>query len=72
MQQTSMEISMLTLLQDHLQYLDTINKKFEIHATVHINESNSAEVRAIPSYVNNHGILTGEEVQALLKKTKVC
>ncbi|XP_072180711.1 alpha-1,6-mannosylglycoprotein 6-beta-N-acetylglucosaminyltransferase A-like [Diadema setosum] len=52
-------------------YLDKIHKKFEIHATVFLNESNVAEKRAIPDYVQNHGIVSGAEIQQLLKETKL-
>ncbi|XP_070694569.1 alpha-1,6-mannosylglycoprotein 6-beta-N-acetylglucosaminyltransferase A-like [Pempheris klunzingeri] len=45
-------------------YLDIIHKYFEIHGTVDISSS-------IPSYVKNHGIIKGTEVQALLRQSKV-
>ncbi|XP_026232111.1 alpha-1,6-mannosylglycoprotein 6-beta-N-acetylglucosaminyltransferase A-like isoform X2 [Anabas testudineus] len=45
-------------------YLDTIHKYMEIHGTV----DGSAQ---IPNYVKNHGIVTGTEVQALLRQSKV-
>uniref|UniRef100_A0A8C4F764 alpha-1,6-mannosyl-glycoprotein 6-beta-N-acetylglucosaminyltransferase n=1 Tax=Dicentrarchus labrax TaxID=13489 RepID=A0A8C4F764_DICLA len=45
-------------------YLDIIHKYLEIHGTV----DNSA---SIPSYVKNHGIIKGTEVQALLRQSKV-
>ncbi|KAM9346889.1 alpha-1,6-mannosylglycoprotein 6-beta-N-acetylglucosaminyltransferase A-like [Symphorus nematophorus] len=45
-------------------YVDVIHKYLEIHGTV----DNSAH---IPSYVKNHGIIKGTEVQALLRQSKV-
>nr|XP_046260078.1 alpha-1,6-mannosylglycoprotein 6-beta-N-acetylglucosaminyltransferase A-like isoform X2 [Scatophagus argus] len=45
-------------------YLDIIHKYLEIHGTV----DNSAP---IPSYVKNHGIIKGTEVQTLLRQSKV-
>ncbi|CAJ1078832.1 alpha-1%2C6-mannosylglycoprotein 6-beta-N-acetylglucosaminyltransferase A-like [Xyrichtys novacula] len=45
-------------------YLHVIHKYLEIHATV----DNSS---AIPSYVYNHGIIKGSEVQTLLRQSKV-
>ncbi len=44
---------------------------FDIHATVHVNLSEPNEIKSIPPYVHNHGILSGEEIQQLLQKTKV-
>ena len=57
--------------QDRLPYLQTIDKNFAIHATVHINMSVPAEIRAVPHFINNHDILPSEDLQALLQKTKV-
>ncbi|XP_074551428.1 alpha-1,6-mannosylglycoprotein 6-beta-N-acetylglucosaminyltransferase A-like [Halichoeres trimaculatus] len=45
-------------------YLDVIHKYLEIHGTV----DNST---LIPSYVENHGIIKGTEVQTLLRQSKV-
>ncbi|XP_060909771.1 alpha-1,6-mannosylglycoprotein 6-beta-N-acetylglucosaminyltransferase A-like [Labrus mixtus] len=45
-------------------YLDVIHKYMEIHATV----DNGTW---IPSYVRNHGIIKGIEVQTLLRQSKV-
>ncbi|KAK2839551.1 hypothetical protein Q5P01_013291 [Channa striata] len=45
-------------------YLDVIHKHMEIHGTVD-------ESAQIPSYVRNHGIIKGTEVQALLRQSKV-
>ncbi|XP_072032100.1 alpha-1,6-mannosylglycoprotein 6-beta-N-acetylglucosaminyltransferase A-like isoform X2 [Amphiura filiformis] len=56
---------------DRSKYLNTIRGKYEIHATVSVNKSVPNEIKAVPSYVNNHGILSGEEVQKLLQKTKL-
>ncbi len=51
-------------LQGKGAYLDVIHKHLEIHGTV----DNSA---AIPSYVKNHGIVSGTKVQTLLRQSKV-
>ncbi|KAM6979069.1 alpha-1,6-mannosylglycoprotein 6-beta-N-acetylglucosaminyltransferase A-like isoform 1-T2 [Tautogolabrus adspersus] len=45
-------------------YLDVIHKYMEIHATVD-------DSTRIPSYVKNHGIIKGIEVQTLLRQSKV-
>lgn len=45
-------------------YLDVIHKYLEIHGTV----DNGT---LIPSYVHNHGIIKGTEVQTLLRQSKV-
>ncbi|XP_047456144.1 alpha-1,6-mannosylglycoprotein 6-beta-N-acetylglucosaminyltransferase A-like isoform X1 [Mugil cephalus] len=45
-------------------YLDVIHKYLDVHGTV----DNSAP---IPSYVKNHGIVKGTEVQTLLRQSKV-
>uniref|UniRef100_A0A667ZAZ1 alpha-1,6-mannosyl-glycoprotein 6-beta-N-acetylglucosaminyltransferase n=1 Tax=Myripristis murdjan TaxID=586833 RepID=A0A667ZAZ1_9TELE len=47
-------------------YLDLIHKYFELHGTVDNNKSS-----AVPSYVKNHGIISGTEVQTLLRQSKV-
>ena len=54
-----------TTSQGKTAYLDTIHKYLDMHGTVDKNVS-------IPSYVSNHGIVTGAEVHALLRKSKVC
>uniref|UniRef100_S4RE96 alpha-1,6-mannosyl-glycoprotein 6-beta-N-acetylglucosaminyltransferase n=1 Tax=Petromyzon marinus TaxID=7757 RepID=S4RE96_PETMA len=48
-----------------MQYLDIISKYTEIHGTVH-----GATVN-VPPYVKNHGILSGRELQFLLRETKL-
>ncbi|XP_040057279.2 alpha-1,6-mannosylglycoprotein 6-beta-N-acetylglucosaminyltransferase A-like [Gasterosteus aculeatus] len=45
-------------------YLDVIHKHMEVHGTVDHSAS-------IPSYVINHGIIKGSEVQVLLRQSKV-
>ncbi|KAL6101237.1 uncharacterized protein ACO6RY_08203 [Pungitius sinensis] len=45
-------------------YLDVIHKHMEVHGTVDDSAS-------IPSYVINHGIISGSEVQVLLRQSKV-
>ncbi|KAK3726434.1 hypothetical protein QZH41_014938, partial [Actinostola sp. cb2023] len=47
-------------------YLDTLHKYFELHATV------TGDVKLnVPGYVINHGILKGGELKKLLDKSKV-
>ncbi|XP_041481614.1 alpha-1,6-mannosylglycoprotein 6-beta-N-acetylglucosaminyltransferase A-like isoform X2 [Lytechinus variegatus] len=53
------------------KYLDKIHKKFEIHGTVFLNQSTSTMKSVIPDYVVNHGIVSGSEIQNLLKETKL-
>lgn len=53
------------------KYLDKIHEKFEIHATVFLNESTPSEKKLIPDYVVNHGIVSGSEIQRLLQETKL-
>ncbi|XP_038049194.1 alpha-1,6-mannosylglycoprotein 6-beta-N-acetylglucosaminyltransferase A-like isoform X2 [Patiria miniata] len=54
-----------------MKFLDIINQYFEIHATVHIDQNQTEEVVAVPSYVHNHGILMGPDLQQLLQQTKL-
>eukprot|EP00057_Strongylocentrotus_purpuratus_P009231 XP_011663705.1 PREDICTED: alpha-1,6-mannosylglycoprotein 6-beta-N-acetylglucosaminyltransferase A-like [Strongylocentrotus purpuratus] len=53
------------------RYLDKIHKKFEIHGTVFMNQTTPAMKNVIPDYVVNHGIVSGAEIQNLLKETKL-
>ncbi|XP_022109517.1 alpha-1,6-mannosylglycoprotein 6-beta-N-acetylglucosaminyltransferase A-like isoform X2 [Acanthaster planci] len=54
-----------------MKFLDIIHRKFEIHATVHIDQNKTDEVGAVPPYVHNHGILSGRDLQHLLLQTKL-
>ncbi|XP_045143353.1 alpha-1,6-mannosylglycoprotein 6-beta-N-acetylglucosaminyltransferase A [Echinops telfairi] len=47
-------------------YLDIIHMYMEVHATVH-----GSSTKNIPSYVKNHGILSGRDLQFLLRETKL-
>lgn len=53
-------------LQNKKIYLDIIHTYMEVHATVYGSSSKN-----IPSYVKNHGILSGRDLQFLLRETKV-
>lgn len=55
-----------SLLQDKKKYLDTIHSYMEVHGTVH-----GTSTVHLPSYVKNHGILSGRDLQFLLRETKV-
>lgn len=57
---------LLLLLQDKKAYLDIIHTYMEVHGTVH-----GTSTIYIPSYVKNHGILSGRDLQFLLRETKV-
>ncbi|EPY79473.1 alpha-1,6-mannosylglycoprotein 6-beta-N-acetylglucosaminyltransferase A [Camelus ferus] len=46
-------------------YLDIIHTYMEVHATVY-----GSSTKNIPSYVKNHGILSGRDLQFLLRETK--
>ncbi|GFO13088.1 alpha-1,6-mannosylglycoprotein 6-beta-n-acetylglucosaminyltransferase a [Plakobranchus ocellatus] len=50
-------------------YLDAIHQYFEVHATVY-REPEKALVN-VPTYVINHGILSGVQLHQLLQRTKV-
>ncbi|XP_069080776.1 alpha-1,6-mannosylglycoprotein 6-beta-N-acetylglucosaminyltransferase A [Pleurodeles waltl] len=52
--------------KDKKSYLDIIHTYMEVHGTVH----GSSTVH-IPSYVKNHGILSGRDLQFLLRETKL-
>lgn len=54
------------LLQDKKAYLDVIHTYMEVHGTVH-----GTSTMYIPGYVKNHGILSGRDLQFLLRETKV-
>jgi len=50
--------------------LDTVNKSgIVVHGTVYMD--NSEPLHNIPSYVINHGILNGEDLHTLLRRSKV-
>lgn len=53
-------------LQDKKAYLDVIHTYMEVHGTVH-----GTSTMYIPGYVKNHGILSGRDLQFLLRETKV-
>lgn len=57
---------LLLLLQDKKAYLDVIHTYMEVHGTVH-----GTSTIYIPGYVKNHGILSGRDLQFLLRETKV-
>ncbi|XP_053473358.1 alpha-1,6-mannosylglycoprotein 6-beta-N-acetylglucosaminyltransferase A [Ictalurus furcatus] len=52
--------------KDKKKYLDIIHSYMEVHATVH----GSSTVH-LPGYVKNHGILSGRDLQFLLRETKL-
>lgn len=54
------------LFQDKKKYLDIIHSYMEVHGTVH-----GTSTVHLPSYVKNHGILSGRDLQFLLRETKV-
>ncbi|XP_009954965.1 PREDICTED: alpha-1,6-mannosylglycoprotein 6-beta-N-acetylglucosaminyltransferase A, partial [Leptosomus discolor] len=53
-------------LQDKKAYLDIIHTYMEVHGTVH-----GTSTIYIPGYVKNHGILSGRDLQFLLRETKL-
>uniref|UniRef100_A0A674PMW8 alpha-1,6-mannosyl-glycoprotein 6-beta-N-acetylglucosaminyltransferase n=1 Tax=Takifugu rubripes TaxID=31033 RepID=A0A674PMW8_TAKRU len=52
--------------KDKKKYLDTIHNYMEVHGTVH-----GTSTVHVPSYVKNHGILSGRDLQFLLRETKL-
>ncbi|KFQ40602.1 Alpha-1,6-mannosylglycoprotein 6-beta-N-acetylglucosaminyltransferase A, partial [Mesitornis unicolor] len=50
---------------DKKAYLDIIHTYMEVHGTVH-----GTSTMYIPGYVKNHGILSGRDLQFLLRETK--
>ncbi|XP_061492819.1 alpha-1,6-mannosylglycoprotein 6-beta-N-acetylglucosaminyltransferase A-like [Rhineura floridana] len=52
--------------KDKKSYLDVIHTYTEVHGTV-----KSTSIGYMPSYVKNHGILSGQDLQFLLRKTKL-
>uniref|UniRef100_A0AAY4CIE0 alpha-1,6-mannosyl-glycoprotein 6-beta-N-acetylglucosaminyltransferase n=1 Tax=Denticeps clupeoides TaxID=299321 RepID=A0AAY4CIE0_9TELE len=52
--------------KDKQKYLDIIHTYTEVHATVH-----GTSTVHLPSYVKNHGILSGRDLQFLLRETKL-
>lgn len=50
-------------------YLDVIKERLEIHGTVY--EETTEGAHHVPSYVINHGILSGLELHKLLRQAKV-
>ncbi|KAM7365392.1 hypothetical protein PAMP_016324 [Pampus punctatissimus] len=51
---------------DKKKYLDIIHSYMEVHGTVH-----GTSTVHLPSYVKNHGILSGRDLQFLLRETKL-
>ncbi|KAL2087901.1 hypothetical protein ACEWY4_016729 [Coilia grayii] len=51
---------------DKKKYLDIIHQYTEVHATVH-----GTSTVHLPGYVRNHGILSGRDLQFLLRETKL-
>ncbi|KAM9284578.1 alpha-1,6-mannosylglycoprotein 6-beta-N-acetylglucosaminyltransferase A isoform 2-T3 [Cariama cristata] len=52
--------------KDKKSYLDIIHTYMEVHGTVH-----GSSTIYIPGYVKNHGILSGRDLQFLLRETKL-
>ncbi|XP_077176352.1 alpha-1,6-mannosylglycoprotein 6-beta-N-acetylglucosaminyltransferase A [Paroedura picta] len=52
--------------KDKKSYLDIIHTYTEVHGTVH-----GTSTVHMPSYVKNHGILSGRDLQFLLRETKL-
>ncbi|RXN12469.1 Alpha-1,6-mannosylglyco 6-beta-N-acetylglucosaminyltransferase A-like protein [Labeo rohita] len=52
--------------KDKKKYLDVIHSYMEVHGTVH-----GTSTVHLPAYVKNHGILSGRDLQFLLRETKL-
>ncbi|XP_061653448.1 alpha-1,6-mannosylglycoprotein 6-beta-N-acetylglucosaminyltransferase A isoform X2 [Phyllopteryx taeniolatus] len=52
--------------KDKKKYLDIIHSYMEVHGTVH-----GTSTVHLPTYVRNHGILSGRDLQFLLRETKL-
>uniref|UniRef100_A0A672Q982 alpha-1,6-mannosyl-glycoprotein 6-beta-N-acetylglucosaminyltransferase n=1 Tax=Sinocyclocheilus grahami TaxID=75366 RepID=A0A672Q982_SINGR len=52
--------------KDKKKYLDIIHSYMEVHGTVH-----GTSTVHLPAYVKNHGILSGRDLQFLLRETKL-
>ncbi|XP_071148602.1 alpha-1,6-mannosylglycoprotein 6-beta-N-acetylglucosaminyltransferase A-like isoform X4 [Mytilus edulis] len=52
-------------------YLEVIKSLVEIHGTVYIDTEAKNKTHTIPSYVNNHGLLNGEDLHTLLRQSKI-
>ncbi|TDG96179.1 hypothetical protein EPR50_G00236880 [Perca flavescens] len=52
--------------KDKKKYLDTIHSYMDVHGTVH-----GTSTVHLPSYVKNHGILSGRDLQFLLRETRL-
>uniref|UniRef100_A0A4W4HT68 alpha-1,6-mannosyl-glycoprotein 6-beta-N-acetylglucosaminyltransferase n=1 Tax=Electrophorus electricus TaxID=8005 RepID=A0A4W4HT68_ELEEL len=52
--------------KDKKKYLDIIHSYMEVHGTVH-----GTSTVHLPDYVKNHGILSGRDLQFLLRETKL-
>ncbi|XP_076879333.1 alpha-1,6-mannosylglycoprotein 6-beta-N-acetylglucosaminyltransferase A [Brachyhypopomus gauderio] len=52
--------------KDKKKYLDIIHSYMEVHGTVH-----GTSTVHLPEYVKNHGILSGRDLQFLLRETKL-
>ncbi|KAM8934674.1 alpha-1,6-mannosylglycoprotein 6-beta-N-acetylglucosaminyltransferase A [Pelodytes ibericus] len=52
--------------KDKNEYLDIIHNYMEVHGTVH-----EKSTLHMPNYVKNHGILSGRDLQFLLRETKL-
>lgn len=49
-------------------FIDAIHDIVEVHGTV----ENTNGLNHVPPYVVNHGVLPGNELHALLRRSKVC
>ena len=59
-------------LQGKTEYLRIFHEAgFEVHGTVHTDGLSEDDLKAIPSFVTNHGLLKAEEFHELLLRAKV-
>ena len=52
-------------------YLDALKSSVDIHGTVYIEKDRKNKTHTIPDFVENHGILNGEDLHTLLRQSKI-
>ena len=58
-------------MQGKERYLELISKYVKIHGTVYTEQEDHLSA-VVPSFVMNHGLLKGPDLQQLLRESKVC
>ena len=58
------------VLQGKESFVSVVHELVDVHATVFLTSNTSSAM--VPSYVYNHGIMSGAQLHQLLRESKVC